>query len=83
MPLSPLEIVLIALVLMLLFGAKRIPEMGRSLGRGIREFKEGITDSGKDEPESLRTLEHIDLSSPSAPKSDAAESPAKPERVSH
>jgi sec-independent protein translocase protein TatA len=36
-------------VLLLLFGAKRLPEMGRSLGRGMREFKEAVTTS---EPES-------------------------------
>jgi sec-independent protein translocase protein TatA len=31
------------LVLALIFGAKRIPELGRSLGRGLREFKDGVT----------------------------------------
>jgi sec-independent protein translocase protein TatA len=42
--------VLIVLVLALLFlGPKRLPEAGRSLGRGIREFKDGI--SGDDEPQ--------------------------------
>ena len=37
----------IVLVLLLVFGPKRLPEMGRSLGRGMREFKDSI--SGKDE----------------------------------
>jgi len=36
------EIMLIALVILLLFGAKRIPEMARGLGKGIREFKDGL-----------------------------------------
>jgi sec-independent protein translocase protein TatA len=35
-------------IVLLLFGARRIPEIARSLGAGAREFKEGIT--GKDEP---------------------------------
>lgn len=82
MPLSPLEIVLIALILVLLFGAKRIPEMGRSLGRGMREFKDAITESDKDEPERVERSEHIDLSSPSVPETNAAETATKPERVS-
>ena len=36
---GPLEIVVILFVVLLLFGAKRLPEMGRALGEGIREFK--------------------------------------------
>jgi sec-independent protein translocase protein TatA len=37
------EIVLLVVLLLLVFGAKRLPELGRSLGRGMREFKDGIT----------------------------------------
>jgi sec-independent protein translocase protein TatA len=40
------EILILLLVVLLVFGPKRLPEMGRSLGRGMREFKESI--SGKD-----------------------------------
>lgn len=36
------EIVLILFILLLLFGAKRLPELGQSLGKGIREFKRGV-----------------------------------------
>ncbi|MCK4417118.1 MAG: twin-arginine translocase TatA/TatE family subunit [Candidatus Latescibacteria bacterium] len=39
---GPLEIGLILLIVLLLFGAKRIPEIARSLGRGIKEFKKGV-----------------------------------------
>ena len=38
------EIMLIFLVVLLLFGAKRLPEIGSSLGKGIREFKSSIRD---------------------------------------
>jgi sec-independent protein translocase protein TatA len=41
------EIVLLLLLALLLFGARRLPEIGRSLGRGMREFKEAVT--GKDD----------------------------------
>ena len=37
------ELLILFVVLLLVFGPKRIPEMGRSLGRGMREFKESIT----------------------------------------
>jgi sec-independent protein translocase protein TatA len=37
------ELVILLLVALLVFGPKRLPEMGRSLGRGMREFKESIS----------------------------------------
>lgn len=40
------ELIIFAVILLLLFGAKRIPEIMRSLGIGMREFKEGVTDTG-------------------------------------
>jgi len=43
------EILILLLVLLLVFGPKRLPEMGRSLGKGMREFKDSI--SGKDDDE--------------------------------
>lgn len=48
------EVILILFILLLLFGAKRLPELGQSLGKGIREFKRGISEIqeeiDKDEP---------------------------------
>ncbi len=44
---EPLDLVLIAIVAMLLFGANRIPETARAIGQAIRGFKEGM--AGKDE----------------------------------
>jgi sec-independent protein translocase protein TatA len=38
------KILLIAVVVLLLFGAKRLPEVGASLGKGIREFKRSLSD---------------------------------------
>jgi sec-independent protein translocase protein TatA len=48
MPIQWWELVLILLVVLLLFGAKRVPEMGRSLGKGMREFKDAV--SGNERP---------------------------------
>mgnify|MGYP001088070626 CR=1 FL=1 len=41
------ELLILLLVLLLVFGPKRLPEMGRQLGKGMREFKESV--SGKDD----------------------------------
>jgi sec-independent protein translocase protein TatA len=41
------ELIILLVVLLVFFGPKRLPEMGRSLGKGMREFKDSI--SGKDE----------------------------------
>ena len=43
------EIILLLLLALLLFGANRLPEMGRSMGKGMREFKDSL--SGKDHDE--------------------------------
>jgi sec-independent protein translocase protein TatA len=50
---GPLEIAGLLLLALLLFGAKRLPEIGRSLGTGMREFKDSVTGVSKPEPEHL------------------------------
>lgn len=49
--LGPTEIILIVLVVLLLFGGRKIPELMRGLGRGIKEFKDGMNSdaTGKEE----------------------------------
>jgi sec-independent protein translocase protein TatA len=44
---GPLEVIILLVVVLLIFGPKRLPDLGRSLGRGMREFKDSVT--GKDE----------------------------------
>ena len=46
--LGPLEIALIFLAILLIFGAKRIPEIARGLGKGIREFKSATSEISKE-----------------------------------
>jgi sec-independent protein translocase protein TatA len=41
------ELILIAVVVLLLFGGRKIPELMRGLGRGVKEFKDGIADDEK------------------------------------
>ena len=44
-------LVVILIILLLVFGPKRLPEMGRSLGRGMREFKDSVTGRDDDDDE--------------------------------
>jgi len=44
------EIAILVLILVLFFGAKRIPEIGASIGKGIKEFKRGLKDVEASEP---------------------------------
>lgn len=46
--LGPFEIILIFLVILLIFGAKRIPEIARGLGKGIREFKSATNEISRE-----------------------------------
>ncbi len=84
---GPLEIVAILLVVLLLFGAKRIPEIARGLGSGIREFKDATTDIKREitmdsnSPHAPRPQQH--LSQPrqphqSAPLVDHTSAPVTP-----
>jgi sec-independent protein translocase protein TatA len=43
------ELIVLGIVLLLIFGPKRLPEMGRSMGRGMREFKDSISGDSKDD----------------------------------
>lgn len=57
-PVGIREILLIVLIIVVLFGARRIPELMKGMGQGIREFKHGMKDSDeepKDQPTSPRT----------------------------
>jgi sec-independent protein translocase protein TatA len=46
---GPLEIIIVLVIVLLVFGPKRLPDLGRSLGGGMREFKDSITgDKDKD-----------------------------------
>ena len=47
---GPWEIILLLLLALLLFGAKRLPEIGRSLGSGMREFKDSVSGNSKPDP---------------------------------
>ncbi|HEV3035934.1 MAG TPA: twin-arginine translocase TatA/TatE family subunit [Solirubrobacteraceae bacterium] len=66
---NPLHIAFILIVVLLVFGAKRLPELGRSLGTGMREFKDSI--SGDSRP----TISQSAQQQPAPPQPVAAQAP--------
>ncbi|HVZ78706.1 MAG TPA: twin-arginine translocase TatA/TatE family subunit [Gemmatimonadaceae bacterium] len=52
--LGPVELLVIFVVVLLLFGAKRVPEIGASIGKGIREFKRNVNDVQRQLEEPMR-----------------------------
>jgi sec-independent protein translocase protein TatA len=68
--LSPTHVLLLLIVVLLLFGAKRLPEFGRSLGSGMREFKDSINPGSHRESTALtaatpdRATSHGEVSEP-------------------
>jgi sec-independent protein translocase protein TatA len=67
---NPLHIIFIVVILLLLFGAKRLPEIGRSLGTGMREFKQSVTGEA--------TSHGQDTQQPTLPPGTAQQAPAPP-----
>ena len=52
---NPIHIVFIVVILLLVFGAKRLPEIGRSLGGGMREFKDSVSGNPTQTPQQTLT----------------------------
>ncbi len=71
---NPLHIAFLVVILLLIFGAKRLPEIGRSLGSGMREFKDSI--SGEDKPALTQTTSQQPQQPPPAPQQPVAQAPA-------
>lgn len=70
---SPLQLLIVALIILVLFGASRLGEVGKGLGDGIRNFKKGL--SGDDESDDEPVAKQIDGGK--AKPSEGAEKPAE------
>jgi sec-independent protein translocase protein TatA len=46
---GPVELIIILVVVLVIFGPRRLPDLGRSLGKGMREFKDSVTGNDKEE----------------------------------
>ena len=55
---GPLEIIIVLIIALVVFGPKRLPELGRSMGKGIREFRGTVSGESDAGPESADGLVH-------------------------
>lgn len=69
------EIAIVLLIVVVFFGAKKLPELGKGLGSGMREFKDGI--AGKDETPAITPPAQPPVT-PAAPSAEAPAQPAAP-----
>jgi sec-independent protein translocase protein TatA len=65
------ELLILLLVILLVFGPKRLPEMGRSLGRGMREFKDSVTGPDRDDDRAELPVGTQDTTAPAPPRDDS------------
>jgi sec-independent protein translocase protein TatA len=85
---GPLELVIVLLIVLVIFGPKRLPGLGRQLGSGMREFKDAITGKDKDDDDDDRPVRAAltqatpqaqpDPHAAPAPDADAVRQPAPP-----
>lgn len=73
---SPLQIIIVLAIALLVFGPKKLPELGRNLGKGIRDFKGGLTGEQEPAPASSATA-----STPEAPVDPASPFASAPESL--
>jgi sec-independent protein translocase protein TatA len=59
---GPLEIIIVLIIALIVFGPKRLPELGNSLGKGIREFKDSVSGDHRDAAEDDDDVKAIDAS---------------------
>ena len=64
---QPTHLIIILLLALLLFGAKRLPEIGRSLGLGMREFKDSVSGHERPEPQQITQQPPVGTQDTTAP----------------
>ena len=69
---GPLEIAIVLVIVLLIFGPKRLPDLGRSMGRGMREFKDSITGKDDDDDKSIESGETVTSASADEERNAAA-----------
>jgi len=76
---NPLHIAFLVVILLLVFGAKRLPELGRSLGSGMREFKDSVTGGSSSDPAALPAPQQAPVqTTPVAQPAQPQAAPAQP-----
>ena len=77
---GPLELAIVLIIALVVFGPKRLPELGRSLGKGIREFRGSVSGESDDEPTGRDEPSRTEAIEPPKP---SAEQDAEGETVAH
>ncbi len=79
---GPLELAIVLIIALVVFGPKRLPELGKSVGRGIREFKSSISGDNDDDDEP-QAQPKIESAQPPPPPSESAQAEKADETVVH
>ncbi len=83
---NPLHIAFLVVILLLVFGAKRLPEIGRSLGSGMREFKDSVSGEANKAPaqpaltQATQQVPDATVAEPAVVPAPPATAPAEPTR---
>jgi len=80
-----MELMVILVIVLVLFGAKRVPEIGASIGKGIREFKKNINDADREirEPirDAARPADRLSAGEPNFSRQQDEEARPEPKRL--
>jgi sec-independent protein translocase protein TatA len=76
---GPLELLMILVIVLVIFGAKRVPEIGASIGKGIREFKRNLSDVDRQikEPDRDVRAERLNAGEPARREEDSTSEPKR------
>jgi sec-independent protein translocase protein TatA len=76
---GPLELLMILVIVLVIFGAKRVPEIGASIGKGIREFKRNISDVDRQikEPERDARIDRLNQGEATPREQDTTSEPKR------
>jgi sec-independent protein translocase protein TatA len=75
---GPVEIIVLLVIVLVIFGPKRLPELGKGLGKGMREFKDSITGKDDDERKELAASNTVQTSGQATAPPEPAAAPASP-----
>jgi sec-independent protein translocase protein TatA len=75
---GPLEIIVLLVIVLVIFGPKRLPELGRGLGKGMREFKDSITGKDDDQRKELEGSNVVQTSGQAAAPPEQAVAAQQP-----
>lgn len=70
--LQPTHLLFVLVIALLVLGPKRLPEVGRSLGRGLRDFKDALSGDDRDRPEEVLTQTSAESPKPAAEPAEHA-----------